>query len=105
MTLLGIDIDLLALAGEMTAGNGRLVGQVLHVSLNEKGGWGFLIARGPESRRYYFQGRDCPAGLPDQGALVSFEPSDKAKGRPQACDLQVLAIPETSTKPVQKAKA
>jgi hypothetical protein len=94
MTLLGTNIDLLALADEMAVKSSRLVGQVLQVTLNDKGGWGILLARNPESRRYYFQGRDCPAELPEKGALVSFEPSENAKGRSQARELQVLAIPE-----------
>lgn len=95
MTLLGTDIDLLALADEMAVKSRRLVGQVLQVTLNDKGGWGILLARNPESCRYYFQGRDCPDGLPDKGTLVSFVPSGKAKGRPQARNLQIMAVPDT----------
>ena len=49
MTFTGTDIDLLALADEMTATNTRLVGQILQVTPNEKGGWGILLSRRPES--------------------------------------------------------
>jgi hypothetical protein len=91
MSLTDIDIDLLALVDELTTQKGRLFGQVLQAVPTSRGGWGILLVR--DSGRLYFQGRDCPGGLPTRGALVSFEPCPTSENRP-ARDIQVLAVPE-----------
>jgi hypothetical protein len=93
MLFMETDVELLPLLDELTATSSRLVGQVLQVTPTERGGWGILLARGPGSRRIYFQVRDCKDGLAARGSLVTFEPWRHTPNRP-ARDLQVLAVPE-----------
>ncbi len=96
------DIDFLALVDDLTTEKGRLIGQVLQVTPNERGGWGILLSRESASRRFYFQGRDCPDGLPVRGALVSFEPWPTSENRP-ARDLKVLSVPDETVKLTERA--
>jgi hypothetical protein len=85
-------VDFAALLDELTVTTNRIVGQIVSVRPNDKGGTGFILARNAEHRRYLFLGRDCPNGvLPEVGTLVSFESGQQTGRYPRARNIEILA--------------
>ena len=103
LSMLNIPIDVACLLDQTD--DGRVVGQVLSVRDNGKGGVVFSLSRGAKHTRYLALGRDFPEGqLPEPGALVTFTPGDTSGRYPRARRCELVASPEPVQKTDKKAE-